>query len=316
MPKKRSYSTSCWHHQIIPWDHSSCGGVSAATGKCHVATHMTMAPHTVTLPCLPRRSLSSILSTTVEVRTFKAPRKDERPPRVECLTTTTWHSVGMLPSFNQGVSVADIEIRSHTNWVRRALQLSELMTAFEIPAATQGTFTPEVITQVCASLPTLTPVGVLRLLLSILFPLKGHSFTGGSSPLEKLPSRQKVAMLETVKTRQPRPDVASIKAPLISPVQLVPTTEVLLISPVPDADPIVPAALPMFTSAPSPSGSPAYSPSERIVVPATSLSGSLSYPPSESFEPLSTSRRIVISATSLGGSGHPWAHRLNLRPCP
>jgi hypothetical protein len=89
MPKKRSYSTSFWHHQIIPWDHSSCGGVSAATGKCHVATHTIMEPHTVTLPCLPQRSLSSVLSTTVGGQNFEAPRKAEWPPRVECLTTTT-----------------------------------------------------------------------------------------------------------------------------------------------------------------------------------------------------------------------------------
>jgi hypothetical protein len=66
---------------------------------------------------------------------------------------------------------------------------------------TQATFTPEVITQVCASLPSLTPVGVLRVLLSILVPLQGRSFTGWCSPLEKLPSRQKVAMLETANTR-------------------------------------------------------------------------------------------------------------------
>jgi hypothetical protein len=89
IPNKRSYSTFCWHHQIITWAHSSCGGASAATGKCHVATHMTIEPHTVTLPCLPRRSLSSVLSTTVGGRTFKAPRKAKCPPRVECLTTTT-----------------------------------------------------------------------------------------------------------------------------------------------------------------------------------------------------------------------------------
>jgi hypothetical protein len=75
--------------------------------------------------------------------------------------------------------VAGIDVRSHTNWVRRALQPGELMTAFEISAATQVTFAPEVITQVCASLPTLTPVGVLRLLLSILVPLKGRIFMWG-----------------------------------------------------------------------------------------------------------------------------------------
>jgi hypothetical protein len=109
-------------------------------------------------------------------------------------------------------------------------------------------------------------------------------------------------MLETARTRQPKPDVASIEASLISPVKLVPTTEVPLFSPVPDADPIFPATTPMFISAPSPSGSPTYSPSEGIIVSATSLSGPSSYPPSESFESLSTSNRIVISATSLSGS--------------
>jgi hypothetical protein len=162
---------------------------------------MTMEPHTVALPCLPRRSLSSIFSTIVGGRTFKAPSKAEWPHRVECLTTTTWHSGGMLPYFTHGVAVAAIDVRSHTNWVRQALQTGELMTAFEIPASTQATFAPEVITQVCASLPSLTPVGVLRVLLSILVPLKGRSFMGGGSPLEKLPSRQKVAMLEIANTR-------------------------------------------------------------------------------------------------------------------
>jgi hypothetical protein len=90
--------------------------------------------------------------------------------------------------------------------------------------------------------------------------------------LEKLPSRQKVAMLETAKTRQSKPDVAldhrtypgpsfsptSIEATLLSPVELDPTTEVPLISPIelapttapmvdsdPDAAPMVPAAAPM-----------------------------------------------------------------------
>jgi hypothetical protein len=80
MPKKRPYPTSSWHHQIIPWVRSSCGGVAAATGKCNVATHMTMEPHTVTLPFLHRRSLSSVFSTTVGGRTFKAPRKTKWPP--------------------------------------------------------------------------------------------------------------------------------------------------------------------------------------------------------------------------------------------
>jgi hypothetical protein len=179
IPKKRSSSTSFWHHQIIPWAHSSCGGVSASTGKCHVGTHMTMEPHIVALPCLPRHSLSFVFSTTVGGRTFNAPHKAECPPRVECLTTTTCHSGGLLPFFTHGVAVATLDVRSHTNWVRRALQPGELMTAFEISAATQATIAPEFINQLCTWLPTLTPVGVLRLLLSILVPLKGHSFTGG-----------------------------------------------------------------------------------------------------------------------------------------
>jgi hypothetical protein len=84
-----------------------------------------------------------------------------------------------VPSFTHGVAAAAIDVRSHTNWVRRALQPGELMTVFESPAGTQATFAPEVITKVCASLPSLTPVSVLHVLLSILVPLKGHSFTGG-----------------------------------------------------------------------------------------------------------------------------------------
>jgi hypothetical protein len=179
MPNKRSYYTSCWHHQIIPWAHSSRGGVSAATGKCHVSTHMSMETNTVALPCLPLHTLSSVFSTTVGGQTFKAPHKAEWSPRDECLTTTTWHSGGLLPSFTHGVAVAAIDVRSHTNWVRRALQPGELITAFEIPAGTQATFAPEVIAKVCASLPSLTPGGVLRVLLSILVPLKGRIFTGG-----------------------------------------------------------------------------------------------------------------------------------------
>jgi hypothetical protein len=217
MPKKRSYSTSCWHHQIITWAHSSCGGRLSSywkvpRGQSHdhgaAHSHSTLLTSASPLLCFVHNSGG---------QTFKASRKDEWPPRVECLTTTTWYSGGLLLSFTQGVVVAAINVRSHTKWVRRALQLGELMTAFEIRAANQGTFAPEVITQVCASLPTLTPVRVLRLFLSILVPLKGHSFMGGISRLEKLPSRQKVAMLETAKTRQPKPDAASIEAPLISP---------------------------------------------------------------------------------------------------
>jgi hypothetical protein len=53
----------------------------------------------------------------------------------------------MLPSFTHGVVVAAIGVRSHTNWERRALQPGELMTAFEISAASQATFAPEFISQ-------------------------------------------------------------------------------------------------------------------------------------------------------------------------
>jgi hypothetical protein len=143
-------------------------GLSHDHGSSH--SHSTLLTSAFPLLCFFHKSGR---------RTFKAPRKAEWPPRVECLTTTTWQSIGLLPSFTQGVAVAAIDVRSHTNWVRRALQLGELMTAFKIPAATQGTFAPEFITQVCASLPTLTPLGVLRLLLIIFVPLKGRSFTGG-----------------------------------------------------------------------------------------------------------------------------------------
>jgi hypothetical protein len=81
----------------------------------------------------------------------------------------------------------------HTTWVRRALQQSELMRAFKIPYATQISFPPDLCDRVCDSLQNLVPVGVLRLLLSLIVPLKGRRFIwGGCYPLEKLPSRKKV----------------------------------------------------------------------------------------------------------------------------
>jgi hypothetical protein len=110
---------------------------------------------------------------------FQGTSQGRVAPRVECLTITTWYSGGLLPSFTHGVAAETLDVHSHTNWVRQALQPGELMTAFEISAATQATFAPEVITQVCASLPTLAPVGVMRLLLSLFVPLKGRFFMGG-----------------------------------------------------------------------------------------------------------------------------------------
>jgi hypothetical protein len=89
LPKRRSDSTPYWHHNIIPWVHASCVGVSAATGTCHVNTHVTMGRQSISIPCLPRTSLSYVLSTTVGGQSFKAPQKAEWPPSVECLTGTT-----------------------------------------------------------------------------------------------------------------------------------------------------------------------------------------------------------------------------------
>jgi hypothetical protein len=95
LPKKRPDSTSSWHYPRIPWTHASCGGISAATGACHVATHVTMGPQSISLPALPQRSLSYVLSTTIGGRAFKAPRKAKWPPAVVCLTPTTWHRGGL-----------------------------------------------------------------------------------------------------------------------------------------------------------------------------------------------------------------------------
>jgi hypothetical protein len=93
-----------------------------------------------------------------------------------------WHSGGLLPSFKPGIVVATIDVRSHTKWVRLALQKSELMTAFEIPSTTQNSFPPDFCDRICASLQNLAPVGVLCLLLSLLVPLKGRRFMGGVFP--------------------------------------------------------------------------------------------------------------------------------------
>jgi hypothetical protein len=153
--KRRPDSTPSWHHQIIPWTHASCGGVSAATGNCYVATYVTMGPQSISIPALPRRSLSSVLSTTIGGRAFKAPRKAEWPPAIVCLTPTTWHIGGLLPSFKLGVAVATIDVCSHTNWVRRDLHHSKLMTVFEIPSAIQSSFPLDLCDRVCASLQNL-----------------------------------------------------------------------------------------------------------------------------------------------------------------
>jgi hypothetical protein len=103
LPKRKPVSTACWHHQIIHWTHASCGGVSAATGTCHMVTQVTMGPQSISLPALPRQSLSSVLSTTIGGRYFKAPSKTKWPPTVVCLTPTTWHKGCLLPSFKLGV---------------------------------------------------------------------------------------------------------------------------------------------------------------------------------------------------------------------
>jgi hypothetical protein len=110
LPKKRPDSTPSWHHHIIPWAHASCGGVSTARGTCHVATHVTVCPQHISLPILPGRALSSFISTTLAGRVFKAPRKAEWPPVVLCLTPTTWHSGGLLSSFQPGVALATIDV--------------------------------------------------------------------------------------------------------------------------------------------------------------------------------------------------------------
>jgi hypothetical protein len=47
LPKRRSDSTPYWHHQRIPWVHASYRGVSAATGTCHMVTHVTMGPQSI-----------------------------------------------------------------------------------------------------------------------------------------------------------------------------------------------------------------------------------------------------------------------------
>jgi hypothetical protein len=79
LPKRRPDSTPSWNHHRILWEHVSCGVVSAATGTCHVATHVIMCPKNISLPALPRIYLSSVISTTIGGRAFKAPRKAKWP---------------------------------------------------------------------------------------------------------------------------------------------------------------------------------------------------------------------------------------------
>jgi hypothetical protein len=109
----------------------------------------------------PAKHLSPYLASAIPIfcsihngwgRYFNAPYRAVWPPSIECIKPTTWHSGGLLPSFNIGVAVATIDVRSHTNCVRRALHHSEFMTAFEIPPVTQSTFPMDLCNQVYVSL--------------------------------------------------------------------------------------------------------------------------------------------------------------------
>jgi hypothetical protein len=123
---------------------SGYGKVPRGNSHDHVATHSRSTVLTSAFPllCFIHNSWRANFQGTSQGRVATSG---------QILATTTWHSCGLLPSFAHGVGVAAIDVRSHTSWVRRALQPGELMTAFEIPAGTQSTFTPEVITKVCAS---------------------------------------------------------------------------------------------------------------------------------------------------------------------
>jgi hypothetical protein len=88
------------------------------------------------------------------------------------------HVGGIFPSFEPGFAVTTIDVRFHKKWVRRALQTSELLTAFEIPSATQSSFSPDFFAWVCDLLLNLAPLGVLILLLSLLIPFQGRIFAG------------------------------------------------------------------------------------------------------------------------------------------
>jgi hypothetical protein len=99
---------------------------------------------------------------------FAIPEHDVCPP-VATRGISTWHADELLPSFEK-VAVTTSDVQSHSGWVHRFLQTSELLEAFEVPHLTQAEFSKAGQALTVAPLPFSTPVGVLRLLISSLLP--------------------------------------------------------------------------------------------------------------------------------------------------
>jgi hypothetical protein len=163
---RRACSPPGWFHKTLDWEHARCGGVTGAVGTvgCWVRDK-SFLQHLV-LPVLPRRQLSSILSSTQGGRSVPPPGSATWPPKV---TTTQFdgrlgfHADGLLP-LNLGSTWVDMpDCLSRTGWVRRRLTRQEVLTAADVPSD----FHDDVLFQspllgVKALLGA--PIGVLRLL--------------------------------------------------------------------------------------------------------------------------------------------------------
>lgn len=163
---RRSGAPTGWTQKPLNWRHSNCGGVTGATGVLHCLSRDASQLGSLKIPTLPRRQLSSILSTTEGGRSIPSPVPAIWPPQVTpsvCPKGLTGvHGDGLLP-VSRSTSWVDMpDCLSRTGWVRRKLNSKEFLTALDVPMDSQdSTLIQSKIFQ--KDLLFRTPIGVLRL---------------------------------------------------------------------------------------------------------------------------------------------------------
>jgi hypothetical protein len=120
-----------WTSNPLEWTHANCGGVSGTSGVLHCAGRSADAK--IKLPKIPRRQLSSILSTTEGGRSTPPPSPAAWPPRVTPTAKSGFHGEGLFPMGYSSPWVDMPDCLSRTGWVRRKLTRKELLTVADVP---------------------------------------------------------------------------------------------------------------------------------------------------------------------------------------
>jgi hypothetical protein len=155
-----------WFSKPVAWRHSDCGGVTSTAGSFHCVARDKAWIDSITMPSLPRRQLSSILSTTEGGRSIPPPEPAAWPPVVTPTTCPKGlggiHADGLLPRSRSTQWVDMPDCLSRSGWVRRKLKLKELLTALDIPSDTQDSALV-LSTEFQQDLFFRPPIGMLRL---------------------------------------------------------------------------------------------------------------------------------------------------------